>query len=251
MQLVNFIASDGDELHLEDGRQRELGFTFSFSVRQSSISAGVLSKRTKGFSIDETVNDSIGTLAGARYYDEDVIIAVILGTGTNAAYVESSNAMPKWHGIQPTSGEMGNFQSCHLPLTEYDRALDCESMNPGEQIFEKLISGIPNIINFKPKDLEGVEAPHEDTLEIHALKANYNMKRVFVAKSLVGVEVVALPEAATESVSDVEPEIDMRATTDTGPVARAVTGTEPVAGAAFDISPASDAKVPKSDSVIP
>jgi hexokinase len=29
--------------------------------------------------------------------------------------------------------EWGNFYSCHLPVTEYDQALDKESLNPGEQ----------------------------------------------------------------------------------------------------------------------
>lgn len=73
---------------------------------------------------------------------------MILGTGTNAAYVEHAHAIPKWHGVQPKSGEMvinmewGNFFSSYLPLTEYDKALDAESLNPGEQIFEKLISGM-------------------------------------------------------------------------------------------------------------
>ena len=35
-------------------------------------------------------------------------MAVIMGTGTNAAYVERSQAIPKWHGPQPESGEMVN-----------------------------------------------------------------------------------------------------------------------------------------------
>ncbi|KAF2301137.1 hypothetical protein GH714_020328 [Hevea brasiliensis] len=70
------------------------------------------------------------------------------GTGTNAAYVECAQAIPKWHGALPESGEMvinmewGNFRSSHLPLTDYDLALDVESLNPGEQIFEKIISGM-------------------------------------------------------------------------------------------------------------
>ena len=29
--------------------------------------------------------------------------------------------------------EWGNFYSCNLPVTEYDQALDKESLNPGEQ----------------------------------------------------------------------------------------------------------------------
>ncbi|XLR35968.1 hypothetical protein S83_063868, partial [Arachis hypogaea] len=52
-----------------------------------------------------TVNDTIGTLARGRFYNQDVIAAVILGTGTNAAYVERANAIPKWHGPLPKSGD--------------------------------------------------------------------------------------------------------------------------------------------------
>lgn len=52
------------------------------------------------------VNDTIGTLAGGRYYDQDVVAAVILGTGTNAAYVERAQSIPKWHGLLPKSGDM-------------------------------------------------------------------------------------------------------------------------------------------------
>ncbi|OMO58318.1 Hexokinase [Corchorus olitorius] len=171
--LAKFVATEGEGLHASPGRQRELGFTFSFPVRQTSISSGTLIKWTKGFSIDETVgqdvvgeltkamervgldmrvaalvNDTIGTLAGGRYNNPDVVAAVILGTGTNAAYVERAHAIPKWHGLLPKSGDMvinmewGNFRSSHLPLTEYDHALDAESLNPGEQIFEKMISGM-------------------------------------------------------------------------------------------------------------
>ncbi|KAF1874385.1 hypothetical protein Lal_00008593 [Lupinus albus] len=239
--LAKFVASEPDGFLPPNGRQRELGFTFSFPVMQTSIASGTLIKWTKGFNIEDAVgedvvaeltksmerigldmrvaalvNDTIGTLAGGRFYHQGVIAAVILGTGTNAAYVERSHAIPKWHGLHPKSGEMaketvqeclsesismnneddfggheqfklerfcvvisyremegdkatfvgrqaqkgaalggefigmmmvinmewGNFRSSHLPLTEYDQALDAESLNPGEQIFEKLISGM-------------------------------------------------------------------------------------------------------------
>ncbi|KAF6141720.1 hypothetical protein GIB67_027898 [Kingdonia uniflora] len=172
-ELAKFVATEGDDFRLSAGRQRELGFTFSFPVKQSSINSGTLLNWTKGFSIDDAigedvvaeltkamkrkdldmrvaalVNDTIGTLAGGRYFNEDVVAAVILGTGTNAAYVERAHAIPKWHGLLPKSGEMvinmewGNFRSSHLPVTEYDHALDVESLNVGEQIFEKIISGM-------------------------------------------------------------------------------------------------------------
>ncbi|CAN1144596.1 HXK2 [Linum perenne] len=43
-------------------------------------------------------NDTIGTLAGGRYNNRDVMAAVILVKGTNAAYVERADAIPKWEG---------------------------------------------------------------------------------------------------------------------------------------------------------
>ena len=64
------------------------------------------------------VNDTIGTLAGGRYYNPDVIAAVILGTGTNAAYVERAHAIPKWHGLLPKSGDMvSSFQMFVISIT--------------------------------------------------------------------------------------------------------------------------------------
>ncbi|KAK0595609.1 hypothetical protein LWI29_008336 [Acer saccharum] len=172
-ELSKYVSQEGQEFQLPPGTQRELGFTFSFPVMQTSINSGNLVRWTKGFDIDDAVgrdvvteltkamkrqgldmnvsalvNDTVGTLAGGRYSNKDVIASVILGTGTNAAYVERAQAIPKWHGLPSKSGEMvinmewGNFRSSHLPLTEYDHALDADSLNPGEQIFEKMISGM-------------------------------------------------------------------------------------------------------------
>uniref|UniRef100_A0A0E0JNF0 4-hydroxy-4-methyl-2-oxoglutarate aldolase n=1 Tax=Oryza punctata TaxID=4537 RepID=A0A0E0JNF0_ORYPU len=171
--LAKFVASEGEDCYLPEGTQRELGFTFSFPVKQTSIASGTLIKWTKSFAIDEMVgkdvvdelnmairrqgldmkvtalvNDTVGTLAAGRYVDHDTIAAVILGTGSNAAYIDHAHAIPKWHGSLPKSGDMvinmewGDFKSSHLPLTEFDQELDAESLNPGEQIYEKLISGM-------------------------------------------------------------------------------------------------------------
>lgn len=38
------------------GTQRELGFTFSFPVKQSSIAGGTLVRWTKGFNIEDAVS---------------------------------------------------------------------------------------------------------------------------------------------------------------------------------------------------
>ncbi|KAI3917670.1 hypothetical protein MKW98_021432 [Papaver atlanticum] len=172
-ELARFIATEREGFFVPPGSRRELGFTFSFPVKQLSITSGTLIRWGKGFSIDDSVdkdvvveltkaldrqgihmrvaalvNDTIGTLAGGKYFNNDVAVAVILGTGTNAAYVERAHGIPKCHGLQPKSGEMvintewGNFRSSHLPVTKYDQALDQDSLNVGEQIFEKIISGM-------------------------------------------------------------------------------------------------------------
>ncbi|XP_043715083.1 hexokinase-2, chloroplastic-like [Telopea speciosissima] len=170
--LANFVQKEGGRFHLHHGRKREIGFTFSFPINQTSIDSGTLIKWTKGFAVSGTagkdvvaclneamerqqldmhvsalVNDTVGTLAGARYWDDDVMVAVILGTGTNACYVEHMDAIPKLQGQRPSYGrtiintEWGAFSN-GLPLTEFDKEMDAASINPGEQIFEKTISGM-------------------------------------------------------------------------------------------------------------
>lgn len=170
--LANFAKKEGGNFHLCSGRKRELGFTFSFPVNQTSIDSGILIKWTKGFSVSGTagkdvvsclneamerqrldmqvsalVNDSVATFAGAKYWDDDVMVGVILGTGTNACYVERMDSIPKLPGNASPSGRMiistewGAF-SQGLPLTEFDRDMDAASINPGEQIFEKTIAGM-------------------------------------------------------------------------------------------------------------
>ncbi|MQL70290.1 hypothetical protein Taro_002587, partial [Colocasia esculenta] len=111
------------------------------------------------------VNDTVGTLALSHYHDEDTVAAVIIGTGTNACYVERTDAIIKCQGLTNSGSmviniEWGNFWSSHLPRTPYDIALDDESPNHNDQAryscydvllgflfiywlgFEKMISGM-------------------------------------------------------------------------------------------------------------
>ncbi|CAM8916745.1 unnamed protein product [Rhodiola kirilowii] len=178
-ELFDFIASSlkkfvlGEGEQSDFGKRRELGFTFSFPVKQTSISSGILIKWTKGFSIRGMVgkdvseclqiamakigldmrvaaliNDSVGTLAVGHYHDPDTVAAIIIGTGTNACYVERTDAIIKSQGELTSFGgmvvnmEWGNFWSSHLPRTSYDTELDAESPNPMDQGFEKMISGM-------------------------------------------------------------------------------------------------------------
>ncbi|GFY94297.1 hexokinase-like 1 [Actinidia rufa] len=176
--LFDFIASSLQEfVQKEEGvseastvKKRELGFTFSFPVKQTSVSSGILIKWTKGFAIEgmvgrdvseclqqamskkglnmrvaALVNDTVGTMALGHYHDKDTVAAVIIGTGTNACYWERADAIIKCQGLLTTSGgmvinmEWGNFWSTHLPRTSYDIELDADSPNPNDQGFEKMI----------------------------------------------------------------------------------------------------------------
>jgi len=78
-------------------------------------------------------------------------IAVIFGTGCNAAYMERVGDIPKMKnmGIDDDAeiaincewGAFDSFAHEHLPRTKFDQIVDETSNKPGEQAFEKLISG--------------------------------------------------------------------------------------------------------------
>ena len=77
---------------------------------------------------------------------------MILGTGTNACYLEDVDNVGTWdgdHGDQPQHviintewGAFGDNGELDFIRTKWDRAVDDNSVNPGKQIFEKMISGM-------------------------------------------------------------------------------------------------------------
>ncbi|EOA30392.1 hypothetical protein CARUB_v10013513mg [Capsella rubella] len=177
--LFDFLASslqmfiEKEVFNLSQPVKRELAFTFSFPVKQTSISSGVLIKWTKGFAISEMagediaeclqgalnkrgldirvaalVNDTVGALSFGHFHDPDTIAAVVFGTGSNACYLERTDAIIKCQNPRTTSGSMvvnmewGNFWSSRLPRTSYDLELDAESMNSNDMGFEKMIGGM-------------------------------------------------------------------------------------------------------------
>ncbi|KAI3878146.1 hypothetical protein MKX03_000096 [Papaver bracteatum] len=174
--LFGFIASALRELvdreveihKIPRETERKIGFTFSFPVNETAINEGTLIEWTKGFNVSDTVgenvvacleealvrlnlnmfsvtalvNDAVGTLSGAIYTDSDVKVAVILGTGTNACYIERMDTIPKIEeedGHTIINTEWGAFSQGVLPLTEFDQHLG--DNDDGRQIFEKMISG--------------------------------------------------------------------------------------------------------------
>lgn len=79
-------------------------------------------------------------------------IGVILGTGSNACYVERAENAELFNKVVKTEGEKvvvntewgayGDFGSLEFIRTSYDREIDHHSINPGNQLFEKMLSGM-------------------------------------------------------------------------------------------------------------
>jgi hexokinase len=55
-KLAAFVGKESGRFQLPPGRKREIGFTFSFPVNQTSIDSGILIKWTKGFAVSGTVS---------------------------------------------------------------------------------------------------------------------------------------------------------------------------------------------------
>lgn len=97
------------------------------------------------------VNDTTGTLITSCYRDPLVKIGSVFSTGCNAVYMETVQCIPKVRGIMAASDdamvvintEYGAFDNSHkvLPRTRFDDAIDAASTRPGQQAYEKMISG--------------------------------------------------------------------------------------------------------------
>lgn len=171
-QLFDFLAQTL-KLFLTERSNEEtsFAFTFSFPMAQKSLSSGVLLHWTKGFTVSGVegedvasllaeamkreglahlrlralLNDTVATLLAASYGAPKYDMAVILGTGTNACYPEALSRLR----IEPgrilkdeviVNLEWGSFN--RLPVNDYDHLLDIQSPNPGQQIMEKMVSGL-------------------------------------------------------------------------------------------------------------
>ncbi|CAF2048365.1 unnamed protein product [Rotaria magnacalcarata] len=164
------------ELILNTGVCYPIGFTFSFPCSQEGLASARLTSWTKGFScsgvvnedvvklfqnaIDEKginakcvalINDTVGTLMACAYKDPATAIGLILGTGTNACYIEQLDKVGTWKGdydepkqviINMEWGAFGDNHRLDFIRTRYDEEVDLSSTNPGRQTFEKMISGL-------------------------------------------------------------------------------------------------------------
>lgn len=155
-----------------------LGFTFSYPASQSAINEGILQRWTKGYDIEGVegkdvvpmlqkalkehsvpievvalINDTTGTLVASAYADPETKMGLIFGTGCNGAYYDTAEGVDKLEGkyeddvdpkgLMAINCEYGAFDNEHLvlPRTKYDLIVDAESPRPGQQSFEKMISG--------------------------------------------------------------------------------------------------------------
>ncbi|XP_077933764.1 hexokinase HKDC1 [Halichoerus grypus] len=151
-----------------------LGLTFSFPCRQTKLEEGILLSWTKKFKargvqgtdvvscltkairkhkdidvdILALVNDTVGTMMTCAYDDPYCEVGVIIGTGTNACYMEDMSNIDLVEGdegrmcINTEWGAFGDDGALEDIRTEFDRELDLGSLNPGKQLFEKMISGL-------------------------------------------------------------------------------------------------------------
>ncbi|XP_070493694.1 hexokinase type 2-like isoform X2 [Chironomus tepperi] len=170
--LANFIKE-----HKLQNERLPLGFTFSFPLKQLGLTKGFLIRWTKGFNCEGVVdhdvvelleealkrrgdvqiqicavlNDTTGTLMSCGWKNHDCRIGVIVGTGSNACYVERVENAEMYDGpdngkthvlINTEWGAFGDNGALDFIRTEYDREMDEFSINKGKQTVEKMISGM-------------------------------------------------------------------------------------------------------------
>ncbi|KAG5194655.1 hypothetical protein JEQ12_012931 [Ovis aries] len=177
-ELFEYVADClADFMKTKELTQKKLplGLTFSFPCKQTKLEEGILLSWTKKFKargvlgtdvvssltnamkrhqqdldvdILALVNDTVGTMMTCAYDDPYCEVGVIIGTGTNACYMEDMSNIDLVEGdegrmcINTEWGAFGDDGALEDIRTEFDRELDLGSLNPGKQLFEKMISGL-------------------------------------------------------------------------------------------------------------
>ena len=200
-QLFDYIADCLHKFVIKrklNGHSLPLGFTFSFPCQQDGLAHARLVNWTKGFkcsgvegkdvvallreAIDRredlnievmaVVNDTTGTLISCAYQNRECRVGLIVGTGTNACYMESVDNVHAMEDNNPDQGadrgtdsnpyhdiwraskkqqttvvntEWGAFGDngiLDFVRTKWDEVIDQMSVNKGKQKFEKMISGL-------------------------------------------------------------------------------------------------------------
>ncbi|MBR4383555.1 MAG: hexokinase [Selenomonadaceae bacterium] len=167
-QMFDFIAALVDEA-IDGDRSRKfyLGHTFSFPSTQDNLYNARLIIWTKEFATQgvegkvandllvealkrrgadnvepvAVLNDTVAVLLSAAYKTPDTFIGSIYATGHNTCYLEPSIHDPNCFGAggMILNLECGNFSK--LVPNRFDKEYDEQSEKPGEQRFEKMVSG--------------------------------------------------------------------------------------------------------------
>uniref|UniRef100_A0A671QUB4 Hexokinase-2 n=1 Tax=Sinocyclocheilus anshuiensis TaxID=1608454 RepID=A0A671QUB4_9TELE len=177
LQLFDHVAEClGDFMEKQKIKDKKLpmGFTFSFPCAHSKLDEAVLLTWTKRFKasgvegmdvvkllnkaikkrgdydadIMAVVNDTVGTMMTCGFDDQRCEVGIIIGTGTNACYMEELRHIDMVEGdegrmcINTEWGAFGDDGTLEDIRTEFDREIDRGSLNPGKQLFEKMVSGM-------------------------------------------------------------------------------------------------------------
>jgi hexokinase len=94
------------------------------------------------------LNDTVATLLAGKSasFDKnyDSFIGYILGTGTNACYIEKNSNIKKKHDLDPGKTQIINIESGgyrRIKQSDLDIVFDKTTVNPGDYKLEKMISG--------------------------------------------------------------------------------------------------------------
>jgi len=96
----------------------------------------------------QVVNDTVATLLAGKATEKpgqkfSAYLGFILGTGTNVAYIEKNNNIPKLanppEGSMAINTESGGFNK--IAQSAFDEAMDRKTADCGSQRFEKMIAG--------------------------------------------------------------------------------------------------------------
>lgn len=175
--MVKFMVDNG----IDTSKRLPLGFTFSFPCKQEGLTRAKLITWTKGFcatgvenkdvvtllreacqrrqdidiDVVAVLNDTVGTLMACAFKENTCEIGVIVGTGTNACYMEKisrcekledekleNDGFPDEMIINTEWGGFGDDGAIDFIRTEFDIDVDERTINPGKQLFEKMISGM-------------------------------------------------------------------------------------------------------------
>uniref|UniRef100_A0A3Q4H7P6 Phosphotransferase n=1 Tax=Neolamprologus brichardi TaxID=32507 RepID=A0A3Q4H7P6_NEOBR len=149
--IVDCIADFLEYMGMK-GASLPLGFTFSFPCDQTKLDEVIffclLCFQEFDLNFVAVVNDTVGTMMTCGYEDPKCEVGLIVGTGTNACYMEEMHNIELVEGdngrmcVNVEWGAFGENGELEEFCTEFDHLVDACSNYPGKQRYEKMISGM-------------------------------------------------------------------------------------------------------------